>query len=126
MSTLKFLGVAHSEHGSAILKKGEITLYSQKTESRILKVSSMDLFLKTKGLTHFLKVIWYAKSENQCLQAEKWRLVELICMFSRWPPKSYRIYIVVHSLFNVPRNTCGGSVLVFVLLCSYLCSFYFC
>ena len=38
----------------------------------------MDLFLKTKGLTHFFKVIWYAKSENQCLQAEKWRLIELI------------------------------------------------
>ena len=27
-------GVAHSEMGSVILKKGEITLYSQKTESR--------------------------------------------------------------------------------------------
>ena len=35
-------------------------------------------------------------------------------------------YIVVDSLFNVPRNICGGSVLVFVLLCIYLCSFYFC
>ena len=35
-------------------------------------------------------------------------------------------YIVVDSLFNVPRNSCGGSVLVFVLLCIYLCSFYFC
>ena len=30
-------------------------------------------------------------------------------------------YIVVDSLFNVPRNICGGSVLVFVLLCIYLC-----
>ena len=35
-------------------------------------------------------------------------------------------YIVVDSLFNVPRNICGGSVLVFVLLCISLCSFYFC
>ena len=34
-------------------------------------------------------------------------------------------YIVVDSLFNVPRNICGGSVLFFVLLCIYLCSFYF-
>ena len=35
-------------------------------------------------------------------------------------------YIVVDSLFNVPRNICGSSVLVFVLLCISLCSFYFC
>ena len=35
-------------------------------------------------------------------------------------------YIVVDSLFNVPQNICGGSVLVFVLLCISLCSFYFC
>ena len=35
MSTLNFFGgVAHSEIGSAILEKGEITLHSQKTESR--------------------------------------------------------------------------------------------
>ena len=86
----------------------------------------MDFFLKTKGLTHFFKVIWYAKSENQCLQAEKWRLIELICMFSRWPPKSYRILHCCYSLFNVPQTISGGSVLVFALLCIYLCSFYFC
>ena len=36
----------------------------------------MDLFLKTNGLTHFFKVIWYDKSENQYLQTEKWRLIE--------------------------------------------------
>ena len=36
-------------------------------------------------------------------------------------------YIVVDSLFNVPRNICGGSVLVVsVLLCISVCSFYFC
>ena len=46
-------------------------------------------------------------------------------MFSRWPPNHTESYIVVDSLFNVPRNICGGSVLVFVLLCIYLCSFYF-
>ena len=90
---LIFWGVAHSEIGSAILKKGEITLYSQKTESRITNFKSIKygLISEDKGLTHFFKVIWYAISENQCLQAEKWRLIELICMFSRWPPKSYRI-----------------------------------
>ena len=35
-------------------------------------------------------------------------------------------YIVVDSLFNVPRTICGGYVLVFVLLCISLYSFYFC
>ena len=36
-------------------------------------------------------------------------------------------YIVVDSLFNVPRNICGGSVLVVsVLLCICVWSFYFC
>ena len=35
-------------------------------------------------------------------------------------------YNVVDSLFNVPRNICGGSVLVFVILCISFCSFYFC
>ena len=61
-----FLGVAYSEMGSVILKKGEITYTRSKQnyEIQILKVSSMDFFLKTKGLTHFFKVIWFAKSEN--------------------------------------------------------------
>ena len=35
-------------------------------------------------------------------------------------------YIVVDSLFNVPRNICRASVLVFVLFGISLCSFYFC
>ena len=35
-------------------------------------------------------------------------------------------YSVFDSLFNVPQNICGGSVLVFVLLFNSLCSFYFC
>ena len=34
-------------------------------------------------------------------------------------------YIVVDSWFNIPRNICGGSVLVVVLLCISLCSLYF-
>ena len=61
------------------------------TKYEFSKYQVWTFFLKTKGLTHFFKVIWYALSENQCLQAEKWRLIELICMFSRWPPNSYRI-----------------------------------
>ena len=126
MSTLNFLGVAHSEIGRAILKKGEITLYSQKTESRTFKVSSMDLFLKTKGLTHFFKVIWYAKSENQCFKLRNGVLLSLFACFQDGRQSQTESYIVVDSLFNVPMNIFGGSVLVFVLLCIYLCSIYFC
>ena len=35
-------------------------------------------------------------------------------------------YIVVDSLFNVPQNICGGCVLIFVLSCISMCSFFFC
>ena len=30
------------------------------------------------------------------------------------------VCIVFDLLFNVPRNICGGSVLVFVLLCTFM------
>ena len=55
----------------------------------------MDLFLKTKGLTHFFKVIWYAKSENQCLQAEKWCLLSLFACFQDGRQNHTEPYIVV-------------------------------
>ena len=63
--------------GQRHIEKGEITLYSEKTESRSTNFKSIKygLILKTKGLTNFFEVIWYAESENQCLQAEKWRLI---------------------------------------------------
>ena len=53
-------------------------------------------------------------------------LLSLFACFQDGHPNHIESYIVVDSLFNVPRNICGGSVLVFVLLCIYLCSFYFC
>ena len=57
MSTLNFWGVAHSEIGSAILKKGEITLYSQKTESRNtnFKIIKYGLISEDKGSDTFLQ-----------------------------------------------------------------------
>ena len=57
MSTLNFLEVAHSEIGSAILKKGEITLYSQKTESRYTNFKSIKygLISEDKGSYTFLQ-----------------------------------------------------------------------
>ena len=53
--------------------------------------------------------------KNQCLQAEKWRLLSLFACFQDGRQNHTESYIVVDSLFNVPRIICGGSVLVFVL-----------
>ena len=53
-------------------------------------------------------------------------LLSLFACFQDGRLSQTESYIVVDSLFNVPRNIFGGSVLVFVLLCIYLCSFYFC
>ena len=83
----------------------------------------MDLFLKTKGLTHFFKVIWYAKT-NVC-KLRNGVLLSLYACFQDGRQNHTESYIVVDSLFNVPRNICGGSVLVFVLLCIYSCSLFF-
>ena len=58
MSTLNFFGVAHSEIGSAILKKGEITLNSQKTESRNTNFKSIKygpIISEDKGSDTFLQ-----------------------------------------------------------------------
>ena len=52
-------------------------------------------------------------------------LLSLFACFQDGRQNHTESYIVVDSLFNVPRNICGGSVVVFVLLCIYLCSFYF-
>ena len=86
----------------------------------------MDLFLKTKGLTHFFKVIWHAESENQVCKLRNGVLLSLFACFQDGRQNHTESYIVVDVLFNVPRNICWGSVLVFVLLCIYLCSFCFC
>ena len=52
-------------------------------------------------------------------------LLSLFACFQDGRQNHTESYIVVDSLFNVPRNVCGGSVLVFVLLCTSLCSIYF-
>ena len=53
-------------------------------------------------------------------------LLSVFACFQDGRPNHTEPYIVVDSLFNVPRNICWGSVLVFALLCISLCSFYFC
>ena len=57
MSTLYLLGIAYSEIGSAILKKEEIPLYSQKKESRNTNFKSIKygLISEDKGSDTFLQ-----------------------------------------------------------------------
>ena len=62
---------------------------------------------------------------NVC-KLRKGVLLSLFAFFQDGRQIHTESYSVVDSLFSVPRNICGGSVLVFVLLCIYLCSFYFC
>ena len=53
-------------------------------------------------------------------------LLSLFACFQDVRQNHTESFIVVDSLLNAPRNICRGSVLVFVLLCISLCSFYFC
>ena len=53
-------------------------------------------------------------------------LLSLLACFQDGRQNNTESFIVVDSLFNVPRNIYGRYVLVFVLLCISLCSFYFC
>ena len=53
-------------------------------------------------------------------------LLSVVACFQDGRQNHTESYIVVESLFNVLRNICGGSVLVFVLLYISLRSFYFC
>ena len=53
-------------------------------------------------------------------------LLSLFACFQDGRQNHTESYSVIDSLFNVPWSICGGSVLVFVLLCISLCSFYFC
>ena len=85
----------------------------------------MDLFLKTKGLTHFFKVIWYAKSENHVCKLRNGVLLSLFACFQDGRQNHTESYIVLDSLFNVPRNICGGSVLVFCFIMHLLVFFLF-
>ena len=47
-------------------------------------------------------------------------LLSLFARFQDGRQNHTEICIVFDSLFNVPRNICGGSVLVFVLLCIFV------
>ena len=51
-------------------------------------VLTVQAFCEEKGLRSLSGVFGYAESKNQCWQAEKWLFIDLICIFSRWPPKT--------------------------------------
>ena len=55
---------------------------------------------------------------NDC-KLRNYVLLSLFACFQDGHQNHTESYIVVDSLFSVPRNICGGSVLVFVLLCIY-------
>ena len=75
----------------------------------------MDLFLKTKGLTHFFFIFGMLNPKTNVCKPRNGVLLSLFACFQDGRQNHTESYIVVHSLFNVPRNNCGGSVLVFVL-----------
>ena len=64
------------------------TMNSQETNQ---KSEQEQAVCEEKGLTPWLGVIQYAESKNQCWQAERWRLNDLICIFSKWPPKTWNL-----------------------------------
>ena len=80
------------------MAKDYLQLYIVKKRNE--KSYQVQAFCEERGLTPLLGVIWYAESKNQCWQAERWLLIELICIFSRWPPKNHGTYHVLMT-YNV-------------------------
>ena len=56
-------------------------------------VLTVQAFCEEKGLRSLYWVFGYAESKNQCWQAEKWLFIDLICIFSRWPPKTMELVL---------------------------------
>ena len=54
-------------------------------------VLTVQAFCEEKGLRSLSGVFGYAESKNQCWQVEKWLFIDLICIFSRWPPKTMEL-----------------------------------
>ena len=68
--------------------RSRIMAYSIKVKKnqkrRLFK--KVQAFCEERVLRCLLEVFWYAESKNQCWQADKRRLHNLICIFPRWPP----------------------------------------
>ena len=73
----KKVGVLRETHLCVIVRK-------KIRKRRLFKKAQA--FCEEKVLRCLLGVFWYAESKNQCWQAEKCRLLCLICIFPRWPP----------------------------------------
>ena len=56
-------------------------------------VLTVQAFCEEKGLRSLSGVVGYAESKNQCWQVEKWLFIDLICIFSRWPPKTMELVL---------------------------------
>ena len=54
-------------------------------------VLTVQAFCEEKGLRSLSGEFGYAESKNQCWQVEKWLFIDLICIFSRWPPKTMEL-----------------------------------
>ena len=56
-------------------------------------VLMVQAFCEEKGLRSLSGVVGYAESKNQCWHVEKWLFIDLICIFSRWPPKTMELVL---------------------------------
>ena len=129
MSTLNFLGVAHSEIGSAILKKGEITLYSQKTESRNTNFKSIKygLISEDKGSDTFLQGNLVCKiPKTSVCKLRNGVLLSLFACFQDGRQNHTESYIVVDSLFNVPLEYLWGFCVGLCFIMHLFVFFLFC
>ena len=68
-----------------------IIVRTKNQKSRL--VLTVQAFGEEKGLRSLSGVVGYAESKNQCWQVEKWLFIDLICIFSRWPPKTMELVL---------------------------------
>ena len=68
-----------------------ILVRTKNQKSRL--VLMVQAFFEEKGLRSLSGVVGYAESKNQCWQVEKWLFIDIICIFSRWPPKTIELVL---------------------------------
>ena len=78
-------------HGMKAYPTGYLLVRTKNQKSRL--VLMVQAFCEEKGLRSLLGVFGYAESKNQCWQAEKWLFIDLICIFSRWSPKTMELVL---------------------------------